>query len=149
MDKGWRWESDEDRGDDIWYVRKVAVEDLKEAIERQNEITQYQIDRVTDFEGMNDKEVVFGINMHEYRRYRGVCEMVASMVLKGTAEAFLEARNRFARRASAEDPSTYRAEGRSSEMSARDWLEVECERRTKSRLRMMEIGKELWKQRRR
>ena len=69
VDNGWSWESEEDKGDDITYVSKVAIGELKEAMERQSEIKQYQIVKLTDVEGMDEEGIVVGMSMHEYRRH--------------------------------------------------------------------------------
>ena len=57
----------------------------------------------------------------------------------------MEARNRFTRWGTEECLITCWAEGRPNELSAQDWLEAEFEKKMKYRLRMVEIGKELWR----
>ena len=58
VDKVWSWESEEHKGDDVRYVSKVAIGELKEAMERQSEIKQYQIDKLIDVEGMDEEGIV-------------------------------------------------------------------------------------------
>eukprot|EP00429_Kryptoperidinium_foliaceum_P072493 CAMPEP_0176064464 /NCGR_PEP_ID=MMETSP0120_2-20121206/32152_1 /TAXON_ID=160619 /ORGANISM="Kryptoperidinium foliaceum, Strain CCMP 1326" /LENGTH=165 /DNA_ID=CAMNT_0017398037 /DNA_START=73 /DNA_END=570 /DNA_ORIENTATION=- len=107
-------------GQDIFYVCKKTLETLKEKLKKDEEITQDLVNELTFPEQLADSEVMVPVDMRGVgQEFEDVEEMVNKLGPKGTAQAFMNAREHFEANKDGEPE-----EDRPKEMTAAEWKKV-------------------------
>jgi len=103
----------------IMYVREKIYTSLKAKFEK-GEVTTADVDELAQVEGVADDEVMVPVDMKAVgEEFEDIPAMVEKLGAKGTAEAFIKARDLFV-----ENPSKEDDDERPQPMSAKEWREV-------------------------
>merc|ERR1719158_304648 len=109
---------EEDAGEDIFYVAKDGLEKIKQSLKDGKEIAKDEIDALTFPENLPDDAMMVPVDMRGVEEEFGdVEEMVEKLGAKGTAEAFVKAREYF-------EKNNKDNEEAAKEMPAKEWNEV-------------------------
>ncbi|CAK0878988.1 unnamed protein product, partial [Prorocentrum cordatum] len=96
-----------DRTRDIFYVCKKALESLKEKLKAGGEVSQDLVNELTFPEKLADEEMMVPVDMRGVgEEFDDVESMVEKLGPKGTAEAFVKAREYFEANKDKESPRT-------------------------------------------
>eukprot|EP00428_Durinskia_dybowskii_P062963 CAMPEP_0170381530 /NCGR_PEP_ID=MMETSP0117_2-20130122/14460_1 /TAXON_ID=400756 /ORGANISM="Durinskia baltica, Strain CSIRO CS-38" /LENGTH=203 /DNA_ID=CAMNT_0010637111 /DNA_START=77 /DNA_END=686 /DNA_ORIENTATION=- len=110
-------------GQDIFYVCKKTLMSLKDKLKKGEEITDEAVNELTFPEKLADEEVMIPVDMRGVgEEFEDVEEMVKKLGPKGTAEAFIKARDYFEANKDGEADSD-----RPKEMTAAEWKAVLAE----------------------
>jgi len=113
-------EPDMPDGQDIFYVCQKALNSLQEKIKKGEEVSQDLVNELTFPENLADDEVMVPVDMRGVgEEFEDVESMVEKLGPKGTAEAFIKAREYFEANKDGE-PEDERAKP----MTAAEWKQV-------------------------
>mmetsp|Transcript_33394 Transcript_33394/g.76261 ORF Transcript_33394/g.76261 Transcript_33394/m.76261 type:complete len:163 (+) Transcript_33394:122-610(+) len=109
-----------DGAEDIFYVCKKTLGQLKEKLAKSEEITKEVVTELTFPENLGDDEIMVPVDMRGVgEEFEDVEQMVEKLGPKGTAEAFIKAADYFEK-----NPNKEPEEDRPKEMTAKEWRKV-------------------------
>jgi len=113
-------EADVSEGQDIFYVCQKALDTLKEKLKKEEEVSQDLVNELTFPEKLADEEIMVPVDMRGVgQEFDDVESMVEKLGPKGTAEAFVKAREYFEANKDKEPEDE-----RPKPMSAAEWKQV-------------------------
>merc|ERR1719389_1090414 len=108
----------EEPQEDIFYVAEKQLEDIKTKLKDSKDITKEDVDALTFPENLPDDAMMVPVDMRGVEEeFADVEEMVEKLGAKGTAEAFVKAREYF-------EANNKDNEDAAKEMTAKEWNEV-------------------------
>mmetsp|Transcript_25667 Transcript_25667/g.59813 ORF Transcript_25667/g.59813 Transcript_25667/m.59813 type:complete len:171 (+) Transcript_25667:97-609(+) len=105
---------------DIFYVCKKTLGQLKEKVKKGEDISKELVNELTFPENLGDDEVMVPVDMRGVgEEFEDVEQMIEKLGPKGTAEAFIKAAEYFEA-----NPNKEPEDERPKEMSAKEWRKV-------------------------